>query len=79
MARWFKEDRGPLNPALVCPHCRTRGLVHIRQVKRKRGISGGKATAAVLTRGFSIWFVGLSRKEKVTEAYCEHCGSTWDF
>jgi len=46
-------------------------------VKVKRGISGGKATGAVLTAGFSILATGLSRKEAATQATCNNCRVTW--
>ncbi len=70
---------GALNLALVCPHCQARGGVHTRSISRKAGLSGGKATAAVLTGGVSLLATGLSRKERTTEAYCKHCGSIWHF
>lgn len=63
--------------ALVCPHCQTRGRVTSRQVKQKKGISGGKLTGAVLTAGISMLGTGLSRKEKVTEMKCGKCKTTW--
>ena len=66
-----------INPALVCPHCQTKGQVGIRAVKLKKGISGGKATGAVFTAGVSLLATGLSRKEKATEATCQHCRVTW--
>jgi transcription elongation factor Elf1 len=62
---------------IECPHCHVKGRVTTRQIKVKRGISGGKATGAVLTAGFSILATGLSRKEMVTEAHCGNCGVTW--
>ncbi len=62
---------------LVCPHCQTKGSVRTKQVKTKAGVSGGKATAAVLTAGISILGTGLSRKQKVTEAICGSCKMTW--
>jgi hypothetical protein len=65
------------NKRLSCPHCRTRGEVAMRQVRAKRGISGGKATGAVLTGGLSLLATGLSRKETVTELHCNSCGVTW--
>ena len=43
----------------------------------KKGISGGKATGAVLTGGLSLLATGLSRKEMVREAYCYNCKMTW--
>jgi hypothetical protein len=64
---------------MVCPHCQTWGLVLTKEVLVKQGISGGKATGAVLTAGFSILATGLSRKQKMTEAHCNSCGATWHF
>jgi hypothetical protein len=45
----------------------------------KQGISGGKATGAVLTMGVSMLATGLSRKQKVTKANCKNCASEWVF
>jgi hypothetical protein len=64
---------------IVCPHCQVRGRVHTKQVKVKRGISGGKATGAVMTLGWSVLATGLSRKENATQATCKNCHSTWMF
>jgi hypothetical protein len=89
----FKENRVDLDVALsspkvdkmrhdaqmICPHCQMRGKVTTRPTFRKAGISGGKATAAVLTAGFSLLATGLSRKEQFTEARCSNCGSVWCF
>lgn len=65
--------------AMICPHCQTRGSVRTTHVRRKAGISGGKATAALLTGGVSLLATGLSRKEAVTQAHCAHCGARWVF
>lgn len=65
--------------AIVCPHCQTHGRVHTKVVKRKKGVSGAKATGALLTSGVSLLVTGLSRKERCTEAHCDNCGATWDF
>ncbi|MBW2673815.1 MAG: hypothetical protein JRD89_10445 [Deltaproteobacteria bacterium] len=65
--------------AMACPHCQAQGTVNTRRVKQKKGVSGGKATAAVLTGGVSILATGLSRKEKATRAHCTNCGNTWYF
>jgi hypothetical protein len=73
------SQRGPLNPQMICPHCQSKGTVRTKKVTQKKGISGGKATAAVLTAGVSILATGLSRKEGATEAHCDNCGSTWYF
>jgi len=70
---------GPLNPHMVCPHCSTTGHVHTIRVTRKKGISGGKAAAAVLTGGLSMVATGLSRKENNTQAHCGKCKNTWFF
>lgn len=70
---------GSLNPSMVCPHCRATGGVRTKAVTRKQGISGGKATAAVLTGGISLLATGLSRKEASTQARCDRCGSSWHF
>jgi hypothetical protein len=64
---------------IVCPHCQVRGQVVTKRVKVKRGVSGGKATGAVLTGGLSILATGLSRKEAVTRATCGNCNTTWTF
>lgn len=71
------RDRPPNNPKLKCPHCDTRGTVYTRAARVKRGISGGKAAAAVFTGGASMLATGLSRKQGVTEAYCASCDMTW--
>jgi predicted negative regulator of RcsB-dependent stress response len=70
---------GQRNPALICPHCQTKGLVRAKAVDEKKGISGGKATGALLTGGLSVLATGLSRKEHLTQAHCDNCGSTWTF
>lgn len=64
--------------AIQCPHCGVRGGVSMRRKKEKKGVSGGKATAAVLTAGISVLAVGLSRKEKVTHMKCRNCKVQWD-
>ena len=77
--RELERTWGTVNPVIVCPQCRTTGHVRTLLVKRKKGVSGAKATGAVLTGGLSLLAMGLSRKEQVTQAHCEHCSSTWDF
>jgi uncharacterized OB-fold protein len=67
------------NPQMICPHCQTKGNVYTERTKMKQGISGGKATGALLTFGVSMLATGLSRKQKVTKAKCESCGSEWVF
>lgn len=67
----------PPNPHMVCPHCQTIGFVATTQVKVKRGISGGKATGAILTGGFSLLATGLARQDVLTQATCGKCGMQW--
>ena len=62
---------------IVCPHCHQRGGVCTRKVLRKAGIDGGKVTAALLTDGWSLLATGLAQEDRVTEAKCELCLSTW--
>jgi hypothetical protein len=70
---------GQVNTQMVCPHCQTRGMVRTKRITQKKGISGSKATAAVLTAGVSILATGLARKEGMTEARCDKCSSVWHF
>jgi hypothetical protein len=70
---------GDLREAMICPHCQARASVRAKIVTRKKGISGGKATGALLTGGVSLLATGLSRKEDETQAHCMNCGSTWYF
>jgi hypothetical protein len=70
---------GPISPQYICPHCQTKGSVHTIPVKRKKGVSGAKVTAGLITLGASVLVTGLSRKEGLTQAHCENCNSTWDF
>lgn len=68
----------PPNPHLVCPHCQTKGQVKTRAITRKKGISGGKATGAIMTAGISMAATGLSRKENATHMHCLACNTEWD-
>ena len=70
---------GPINTAMICPHCGQRGKVRTQRVSRKKGIGGGKATAALMTGGVSMLATGLSRKEQLTSAFCGNCRNRWDF
>jgi len=70
---------GPLNAALLCPHCGQAGHVHESPTKVKTGISGSKATAALLTGGLTLLTpgIGLSRKARAMARACGNCGSKW--
>ena len=61
-------ERG--NPRMICPHCKIQGYVTTSEVKQKNGISGAKATGALLTGGMSVLATGLSRTNRVTQAHC---------
>jgi hypothetical protein len=74
-----EESQAGKDRHIICPHCQAQGYVRTRQVQRKKGISGTKATAALLTGGASILATGLSRKETETEGRCGKCGSIWHF
>lgn len=67
----------PINSQMVCPHCQSKGRVSTEQVTIKAGISGGKATGAILTGGISLLATGLSRKKVATQASCLNCSMTW--
>ncbi|HTW45938.1 MAG TPA: hypothetical protein VMD58_10365 [Acidobacteriaceae bacterium] len=73
------QEYGEINPKMICPHCQWMNCVRLKTVKRKKGISGSKATAAVLTGGVSVLATGLSRKEQETQAFCANCKTTWFF
>jgi queuine/archaeosine tRNA-ribosyltransferase len=75
----IKLEYGPINEAMICPHCQTKGNVRTKAVERKDGISGGKAAAAILLSPLTLLATGLSRMKKATQAYCDNCKSTWDF
>ncbi|HPT73063.1 MAG TPA: hypothetical protein PLE74_12375 [Candidatus Cloacimonadota bacterium] len=79
----FKEDAeceyGKKNTMMICPHCQSKGTIRIKPIKKRTGISGGKATAAVLTGGVSVLATGLSHKEDLTQAHCGKCKNTWTF
>ncbi len=75
----LRSTYGEANPEMICPHCRNKGTVRTQRVQRKKGISGDKAAAAVLTGGLSVAATGLSRKETLTQARCDSCENTWDF
>lgn len=78
----FEQDSdevkfGPLNTALLCPHCQARGHVRAKQVEEVAGISGPKAVGAIATGGLSALVTGVSRRRPVTKARCGRCTSTW--
>ena len=76
-AKRAAEVRVVIHQKSTCPHCVAEGAVTMRTGKAKRGISGGKATAGLLTAGVSLLVVGLSRKQTITQATCSSCHATW--
>lgn len=73
------KGEGKPSPRILCPQCQTTGSVTTKQVQQKKGISGGKATGALLTGGITLLATGLSRKETITQAHCTNCQSRWTF
>lgn len=71
------SEKWKYNSKLVCPFCNTTGRVRTMQVKKKTGISGGKATGAILTGGVSLLATGLSRKQLTNTFECGNCGIKW--
>ena len=65
-------------PEMVCPHCQVKGMIKTVPVTRKNGISGGKATGALLTGGLSLFATGLSKKTTALRGGCSNCGIGWD-
>jgi hypothetical protein len=72
-------EYGLINKTMMCPHCQTNGKIRTKHITQKKGISGGKAVATILTGGLSLIAVGLSRKEGATQAHCDNCNNTWLF
>ena len=72
-------EYGFINAAMICPHCQCKGTVRTKIVDQKMGISGGKATGAILTGGVSLLATGLSRNQQMTKATCCNCKNTWMF
>lgn len=73
----LQESNTAVSVAIVCPHCRKAGKVRTERVTEKRGISGGKATGALLTGGLSLFATGLSAKRPVTKCTCGRCKISW--
>lgn len=74
----YAQQTAPPNPDVVCPHCQVKGMVRVTATSRKRGVSGGKATGALMTGGLSMFVTGLSRKQAVSHMACTNCGVEWD-
>jgi hypothetical protein len=74
-----RQAKAARDAKLFCPHCQQFGHVTTEPTTVKKGISGGKATAALLTGGVTMLATGLSQEEVVTRATCANCGSTWLF
>lgn len=70
--------RAEAQARIVCHFCHQPGGVTAQVMQKKAGISGGKATGAILTGGFSLVATGLSRKATVTRLTCSNCQMHWD-
>jgi hypothetical protein len=73
---WAGDD-WESRPQVICQHCQVKGRVAVKTESQKQGVSGGKATGALLTGGISLLATGLSRAGDVTSAKCRNCGMTW--
>lgn len=73
-----RDAKAEREKKIVCAHCQTAGGVTTNMYKKKGGISGGKATGAILTAGVSLLATGLARKGWVTQLSCSNCGMTWE-
>ena len=74
-----KRAKAARDAKLFCPHCQQFGYVTTEPTTVKKGIDGGKATAALLTGGLTMLATGLSQCDTMTRANCANCGSTWLF
>ena len=63
---------------IECPFCHGVGTVVVQKIKKKKGVSTGKATAALLTAGISLIGTGLAKKEMVSQLTCAACNMTWE-
>ena len=79
LKQYDNEKWGDQKHEYICPHCQVKGQVYTKSVNRKKGVSGAKATGAILTGGISLLATGLSRKEGLTQAHCCNCDCSWDF
>lgn len=69
--------RAEAQKLIICNYCQQSGGVTVRNIQQKQGVSGGKATSALLTGGVSLFAVGLSKKGMVNELTCSNCRMTW--
>ncbi|WGX98775.1 DUF2510 domain-containing protein [Nocardioides sp. L-11A] len=73
-----RREQEEARKRLICPHCQTAGHVTVGAARKNHGISGGKATGAILTGGASLFATGLARKGWVTRLSCSNCGMSWE-
>lgn len=73
-----RQARLDAQAQILCKFCHARGSVTVQAVSRKKGISGGRATGALLTGGASMLLTGLSRREAARSLSCSNCGMRWD-
>lgn len=78
LIRLQNENANANADKILCQHCGERGHVTVRVVSRGKGISGGKATAGLMTGGLSLPFAGLSKNQTVRNLTCGNCSMTWD-
>lgn len=76
-ARQQAMSRAEAQKLIICSYCHQAGGVTVRNIQQKQGVSGGKATSALLTGGASLLAVGLSKKGMVNELTCSRCQMKW--
>jgi hypothetical protein len=62
---------GPINVNLICPHCQTKSLVHVKKVSRAATSTGQVGGILKADTTSTITTV-------VTQHHCDQCSSTWD-
>jgi len=70
---------GEVNRNLACPYCQTKGMILVKPMKIKSGISGAKAGGGLMTGGISLLITGISSKKSANQAHCKKCSTTWNF
>jgi hypothetical protein len=73
-----EDEPGAGDTEIICPHCRSQGLVTTKRVKIKvKGVSKGRVATAVVLSPITLLMTGISRKQVVTRATCGNCHTTW--
>lgn len=68
------SEHGPVNPSMIRADCQVKGTVRTLHVKKKRGISGGKASAALMTGAYPCLLPGAPERG-IYASPLDNCGS----